>query len=164
MDGRPSLRRITRHFNVPFCLFPVAGRGGGRRRGTRVRLLRGRGVGFVMLTHCVRIVSRRVVRTCPGHVVGVRRSFLPTFINTGPCRTTFRQKMGVVNTADRCIASRLSTNPVVRRSMMHVARGSAIRSLMDGNGSLRGVILSHTIRGRVRQGMLTCGGGAIVFD
>lgn len=164
VDGRPSLRRMTRHFNVPFCLFPVAGRAGRRRRHGRVRLLTGRGVAFVMLTHCVRIVSRRVVGTCPGGVVGVRRSFLPTFINTGPCRTTFRENIGVVNTADRCMAARLSTNPVVRRSMIHVARGSSVRSLMGGKGSLRGVILSHTMRGRVRHGILTCGGGAMVFD
>lgn len=84
-------------------------------------------------------------------------------MNTEPCRTTFRENIGVVNTADRCMAARLSTKPVVRRSIIHVARGSSVRSLIGGNGSLRGVMLSHTIRGRVRHGMLTCGGGAMVF-
>lgn len=163
VNGRSALHSLIRHFSVPFRLMDRRKLDHGRRsRGVTSTVSTCR-PSCIILTGCVQMLAPRFITHFPGGVVGVRRSFLPTFVNTHPCRRTCRHNIGVVNTATRCIGSGLSRNPVVVRSIVRISRACATRSVVHTNHSIRGGILDHTLCGMLTRHIFICNGQAVVL-
>lgn len=110
-------------------------------RGTLLTGLRRGRISLVILTKCLITVPPVVIRTCPGGVVGVRPSLVPSFYKGNFCKlgirsTILTEKIGMANTAIRFMSTKASANPVVLRGTMGMGSKSA-------SGRLR----EHMVRG-----------------
>lgn len=160
----PPMGIRTRGRNVPIC------RPRGVHRPRRLRGILTLGPSLIIATTFKRVLPGRLLSTPGFNYVGMRTSLLPRLHNNTPVRCSVLRKGRGAKVAVVCVTRGLSTNSVLARIRIPVARESAINALRSGLDTTKSGLLSRALPGLLgdrlapvergsRRTAFTCGVG-----
>ncbi len=162
--NHPDLEDVTRHFNVPFHLVPVAPNDKPVAEAAELALLAEHRVDLVIFARYMQIVSDDFVSRYPSKIINIHHSFLPAFIGQKPYHQAHRRGVKLIGATAHYATAALDEGPIIEQDVARISHRDDVEDLVRKGRDLEKVVLARAVRLHLEDRVLVHGNKTLVFD
>ncbi len=163
ISNHPDTQSISDHYGIDFFVFPITKETKREQEQAELQLLEERGIGLVVLTRYMQILSGEFIRGFPGSVINIHHSFLPAFIGGRPYHQAFERGVKLIGATAHYATSDLDEGPIIDQDVMHVTHRDTVEDLVRKGRDVERIVLSRAVRWHLEDRVLQYGNKTVVF-
>lgn len=164
ISNHEDLRPVAERFGIPYYCFPITKENKEEQEEAELELLKEKGITFIVLARYMQIISQKIIKKYPHHIINIHHSFLPAFIGARPYHQAFERGVKVIGATSHYVTSELDAGPIIEQDVIHVSHKDTPQTLAYKGKDLEKIVLSRAVQKHIDRKILTFKNKTVIFS
>ena len=166
VSNHEELRYVGEQFNIPFYVWSINKDHSNKQEVEKaeMELLKKEKVTFIVLARYMQIISDRMIKAYPNHIINIHHSFLPAFIGAKPYHKAWERGVKIIGATSHYVTAELDAGPIIEQDVVRITHKDTPESLVLKGRDLEKIVLSRAVKKHIERKILTYHNKTIIFS
>lgn len=166
VSNHEDLRYVAGQFGIPYYVWSIRKDHSNKAEveEAEMKLLREKGVTFIVLARYMQIISDEMIQAYPHHIINIHHSFLPAFVGAKPYHQAWERGVKIIGATSHYVTAELDAGPIIEQDVMRVSHKDTPESLVLKGKDLEKIVLSRAVTKHIERKILTYNNKTIIFS
>ena len=166
VSNHEELRYVGEQFNIPFYVWSINKDHSNKQEVEKaeMELLKKEKVTFIVLARYMQIISDRMIKAYPNHIINIHHSFLPAFIGAKPYHQAWERGVKIIGATSHYVTAELDAGPIIEQDVVRITHKDTPESLVLKGRDLEKIVLSRAVKKHIESTILTYHNKTIIFS
>ena len=166
VSNHEELRYVGEQFNIPFYVWSINKDHSNKQEVEKaeMELLKKEKVTFIVLARYMQIISERMIKAYPNHIINIHHSFLPAFIGAKPYHQAWERGVKIIGATSHYVTAELDAGPIIEQDVVRITHKDTPESLVLKGRDLEKIVLSRAVKKHIERKILTYHNKTIIFS
>ena len=166
VSNHEELRYVGVQFNIPFYVWSINKDHSNKQEVEKaeMELLKKEKVTFIVLARYMQIISDRMIKAYPNHIINIHHSFLPAFIGAKPYHQAWERGVKIIGATSHYVTAELDAGPIIEQDVVRITHKDTPESLVLKGRDLEKIVLSRAVKKHIERKILTYHNKTIIFS
>ncbi len=158
------LEADARIFSIPFHHFPITPETKREQELKQIELLRGHGIGLVVLARYMQIVGEDLLHAFENCIINIHHAFLPAFPGAKPYHSAYRRGVKLIGATSHYVTAELDAGPIIEQDVIRVTHRHSVEELIRLGRDLEKIVLARAVRYHIERRIAVSDGRTVIFQ
>jgi formyltetrahydrofolate deformylase len=164
ISNHPDLEPVARQFGIPYHVFPINKENKAEQEQKEMELLKQNGITFIVLARYMQVISEKMIKAYPNHIINIHHSFLPAFVGAKPYHQAWERGVKIIGATSHYVTAELDAGPIIEQDVTRISHKDTPESLVLKGKDLEKIVLSHAVSKHIQRKILTFKNKTIIFS
>ena len=166
ISNHEDLRYVAEQFDIPYYVWSINKDHSNKEavEQAEMKLLREKGVTFIVLARYMQIISDDMICAYPHHIINIHHSFLPAFIGARPYHQAWERGVKIIGATSHYVTKDLDAGPIIEQDVVRITHRDTPDSLVLKGRDLEKIVLSRAVTKHIERKVLTYKNKTIIFS
>ena len=166
VSNHEELRYVGEQFNIPFYVWSINKDHSNKQEVEKaeMELLKKEKVTFIVIARYMQIISDRMIKAYPNHIINIHHSFLPAFIGAKPYHQAWERGVKIIGATSHYVTAELDAGPIIEQDVVRITHKDTPESLVLKGRDLEKIVLSRAVKKHIERKILTYHNKTIIFS
>jgi formyltetrahydrofolate deformylase len=166
ISNHEDMREVSEQFGIPYYVWSINKDHSNKKEveEAEMRLLKEKGVTFIVLARYMQIISDQMISRYPHHIINIHHSFLPAFIGAKPYHQAWERGVKIIGATSHYVTSDLDAGPIIEQDVVRISHKDTPESLVLKGRDLEKIVLSRAVSKHIERKILTYNNKTIIFS
>lgn len=166
ISNHENLRYVAEQFGIPFHVWSINKDHSNKEEVEKaeIELLHKEKVSFIVLARYMQIISEKMIKEYPNHIINIHHSFLPAFIGAKPYHQAWERGVKIIGATSHYVTTELDAGPIIEQDVVRITHKDTPESLVLKGRDLEKIVLSRAVTKHIERKILTYRNKTIIFS
>ena len=166
ISNHEDLRYVAEQFGIPYYVWSINKDHSNKAEveQAEMELLKKERVTFIVLARYMQIISERMIKEYPHHIINIHHSFLPAFIGAKPYHQAWARGVKIIGATSHYVTMELDAGPIIEQDVVRISHKDTPESLVLKGRDLEKIVLSRAVTKHIERKILTYNNKTIIFS
>ena len=166
ISNHEDLRYVAEQFGIPYYVWSINKDHSNKAEveQAEMELLNKERVTFIVLARYMQIISERMIKEYPHHIINIHHSFLPAFIGAKPYHQAWERGVKIIGATSHYVTMELDAGPIIEQDVVRISHKDTPESLVLKGRDLEKIVLSRAVTKHIERKILTYNNKTIIFS
>ncbi len=166
ISNHETLRYVADQFGIPYYVWPISKDHSNKDKVelAEIELLKKEKVSFIVLARYMQIISERMIKEYPNHIINIHHSFLPAFVGARPYHQAWERGVKIIGATSHYVTTELDAGPIIEQDVVRISHKDTPESLVLKGRDLEKIVLSRAVTKHIERKVLTYRNKTIIFN
>ncbi len=166
ISNHEDLRYVAEQFGIPYYVWSINKDHSNKAEveQAEMELLKKERVTFIVLARYMQIISERMIKEYPHHIINIHHSFLPAFIGAKPYHQAWERGVKIIGATSHYVTMELDAGPIIEQDVVRISHKDTPESLVLKGRDLEKIVLSRAVTKHIERKILTYNNKTIIFS
>ena len=159
------MRGVAEQFGIPYYVWRIEKDHSNKEEVERqeMELLEREDISFIVLARYMQILSDKIVRAYPHHIINIHHSFLPAFVGAKPYHQAYERGVKIIGATSHYVTEELDAGPIIEQDVVRITHKDTPDDLVLKGRDLEKIVLSRAVSKHIERKILTYNNRTVVF-
>ena len=163
ISNHPNLEHISKEFNIPYYYIEVSKKSKTLAEEKQLKILSKYNINFIVLARYMQILSPKLVKNYPHHIINIHHSFLPAFPGAKPYHSAYKRGVKIIGATSHYVTDELDEGPIIEQDITRVSHTNTIKDFILKGRDLEKIVLSRAIKLHIKRKVMVFKNKTVVF-
>lgn len=166
ISNHEDLRYVAEQFNIPYYVWSINKDHSNKDEveQAEMELLNKEKITFIVLARYMQILSERIIKAYPHHIINIHHSFLPAFVGAKPYHQAWKRGVKIIGATSHYVTTELDAGPIIEQDVVRITHKDTPESLVLKGRDLEKIVLSRAVTKHIERKILTYHNKTIIFS
>lgn len=166
ISNHEDLRYVAEQFNIPYYVWSINKDHSNKDEVEQAEmdLLNKEKITFIVLARYMQILSERIIKAYPHHIINIHHSFLPAFVGAKPYHQAWERGVKIIGATSHYVTTELDVGPIIEQDVVRITHKDTPESLVLKGRDLEKKVLSRAVTKHIERKILTYHNKTIIFS
>lgn len=166
ISNHEDLRYVAEQFNIPYYVWSINRDHSNKDEveQAEMELLNKEKITFIVLARYMQILSERIIKAYPHHIINIHHSFLPAFVGAKPYHQAWERGVKIIGATSHYVTTELDAGPIIEQDVVRITHKDTPESLVLKGRDLEKIVLSRAVTKHIERKILTYHNKTIIFS
>lgn len=166
ISNHEDLRYVAEQFNIPYYVWSINRDHSNKDEveQAEMELLNKEKITFIVLARYMQILSERIIKAYPHHIINIHHSFLPAFVGAKPYHQAWERGVKIIGATSHYVTTELDAGPIIEQDVVRITHKDTPESLVLKGRYLEKIVLSRAVTKHIERKILTYHNKTIIFS
>lgn len=166
ISNHEDLRYVAEQFNIPYYVWSINRDHSNKDEvePAEMELLNKEKITFIVLARYMQILSERIIKAYPHHIINIHHSFLPAFVGAKPYHQAWERGVKIIGATSHYVTTELDAGPIIEQDVVRITHKDTPESLVLKGRDLEKIVLSRAVTKHIERKILTYHNKTIIFS
>lgn len=166
ISNHEDLRYVAEQFNIPYYVWSINKDHSNKDEveQAEMELLNKEKITFIVLARYMQILSERIIKAYPHHIINIHHSFLPAFVGAKPYHQAWERGVKIIGATSHYVTTELDAGPIIEQDVVRITHKDTPESLVLKGRDLEKIVLSRAVTKHIERKILTYHNKTIIFS
>lgn len=166
ISNHEDLRYVAEQFNIPYYVWSINREHSNKDEveQAEMELLNKEKITFIVLARYMQILSERIIKAYPHHIINIHHSFLPAFVGAKPYHQAWERGVKIIGATSHYVTTELDAGPIIEQDVVRITHKDTPESLVLKGRDLEKIVLSRAVTKHIERKILTYHNKTIIFS
>lgn len=166
ISNHEDLRYVAEQFNIPYYVWSINRDHSNKDEveQAEMELLNKEKITFIVLARYMQILSERIIKAYPHHIINIHHSFLPAFVGAKPYHQAWKRGVKIIGATSHYVTTELDAGPIIEQDVVRITHKDTPESLVLKGRDLEKIVLSRAVTKHIERKILTYHNKTIIFS
>lgn len=166
ISNHEDLRYVAEQFNIPYYVWSINRDHSNKDEveQAEMELLNKEKITFIVLARYMQILSERIIKAYPHHIINIHHSFLPAFVGAKPYHQAWERGVKIIGATSHYVTTELDAGPIIEQNVVRITHKDTPESLVLKGRDLEKIVLSRAVTKHIERKILTYHNKTIIFS
>jgi len=166
ISNHEDLRYVAEQFNIPYYVWSINKDHSNKDEVEQAEmdLLNKEKITFIVLARYMQILSERIIKAYPHHIINIHHSFLPAFVGAKPYHQAWERGVKIIGATSHYVTTELDAGPIIEQDVVRITHKDTPESLVLKGRDLEKIVLSRAVTKHIERKILTYHNKTIIFS
>lgn len=166
ISNHEDLRYLAEQFNIPYYVWSINKDHSNKDEveQAEMELLNKEKITFIVLARYMQILSERIIKAYPHHIINIHHSFLPAFVGAKPYHQAWERGVKIIGATSHYVTTELDAGPIIEQDVVRITHKDTPESLVLKGRDLEKIVLSRAVTKHIERKILTYHNKTIIFS
>lgn len=166
ISNHEDLRYVAEQFNIPYYVWSINKEHSNKDEVEQAEmdLLNKEKITFIVLARYMQILSERIIKAYPHHIINIHHSFLPAFVGAKPYHQAWERGVKIIGATSHYVTTELDAGPIIEQDVVRITHKDTPESLVLKGRDLEKIVLSRAVTKHIERKILTYHNKTIIFS
>lgn len=166
VSNHEDLRYVAEQFDIPYYVWTIRKDHSNKDEveQAEMNLLKKEKVTFIVLARYMQIISERMIKAYPHHIINIHHSFLPAFKGARPYHQAWQRGVKIIGATSHYVTTELDAGPIIEQDVVRITHKDTPESLVLKGRDLEKIVLSRAVTKHIERKILTYHNKTIIFS
>lgn len=166
ISNHEDLRYVAEQFNIPYYVWSINRDPSNKDEveQAEMELLNKEKITFIVLARYMQILSERIIKAYPHHIINIHHSFLPAFVGAKPYHQAWERGVKIIGATSHYVTTELDAGPIIEQDVVRITHKDTPESLVLKGRDLEKIVLSRAVTKHIERKILTYHNKTIIFS
>ena len=165
VSNHEDMRGVAEQFGIPYYVWRIEKDHSNKEEVERqeMELLEREDISFIVLARYMQILSDKIVRAYPHHIINIHHSFLPAFVGAKPYHQAYERGVKIIGATSHYVTEELDAGPIIEQDVVRITHKDTPDDLVLKGRDLEKIVLSRAVSKHIERKILTYNNRTVVF-
>ncbi|WP_295432521.1 formyltetrahydrofolate deformylase [uncultured Prevotella sp.] len=166
ISNHEDLRYVAEQLNIPYYVWSINRDHSNKDEveQAEMELLNKEKITFIVLARYMQILSERIIKAYPHHIINIHHSFLPAFVGAKPYHQAWERGVKIIGATSHYVTTELDAGPIIEQDVVRITHKDTPESLVLKGRDLEKIVLSRAVTKHIERKILTYHNKTIIFS
>lgn len=164
ISNHPDLEPVARQFGIPYHVFPVNKENKAEQEQKEMELLKQNGITFIVLARYMQVISEKMIKAYPNHIINIHHSFLPAFVGAKPYHQAWERGVKIIGATSHYVTTELDAGPIIEQDVVRITHRDTPQSLVKKGRDLEKIVLARAVTQHIERRILTYDNKTVILN
>lgn len=166
VSNHEDLRYVAEQFDIPYYVWSIKKDHSNKAEveAEEMAMLSKEKVDFIVLARYMQIISDKMIKAYPNHIINIHHSFLPAFIGAKPYHQAWERGVKIIGATSHYVTAELDAGPIIEQDVTRITHKDTPESLVLKGKDLEKIVLSRAVTKHIERKILTYHNKTVIFS